>query len=215
VTSTQAQQQPDARVDLYWLPLGAGDASHAVRWSGRVYEAVVARHQRRDVRDLYHSALEVRLGDQRFVIEMAPVWRNKQAARGVVGEGAVGLPWLGRSRLFRYEVRRWRDGAIPDIAEAVASPQRLSADPAKARRVLDLVAAFPTVTWGRDELGTGEMWNSNSLIAWLLARSGHDAGLVRMPTHGRAPGWSAGLVVAARQEDPARAPQPAPLAGAR
>jgi hypothetical protein len=66
--------------------------------------------------------------------------------------------------------------------------------------VLDLVPAFPTVTWGRDEFGAGEMWNSNSLIAWLLARSDHDTRLVGPPGRGRgrAPGWPAGLVVAAR-----------------
>ena len=57
--------------------------------------------------------------------------------------------------------------------------------------------AFPTFTWGRDELGTGEMWNSNSLIAWLLARRGLQADLVSLPADGRAPGWSAGLVAAA------------------
>jgi hypothetical protein len=116
----------------------------------------------------------------------------------------VGLPWLGRSRLFRYEVRRWRNGIIPDIAEAVASPQRLSTDIVHAQRVLDLVPAFPTVTWGRDELDTGEMWNSNSLIAWLLARSGHQTEVVDPPAHGRAPGWSAGLVVATREDGTAR-----------
>jgi len=185
-----------ALVELYWLPLGAG-AVATVRWSGRVYEAIAARRDHRDACDLYHSALHVRLGDDHFAIEMAPVWGNRQPARGVVSEGAVGLPWLGRSRFFRYEVRRWRDGIIPDIAEAVASPQRLSADIAHARRVLDLVPGFPTLTWGRDELGTGEMWNSNSLIAWLLARSGDQADLVSLPADGRAPGWSAGLVAAA------------------
>jgi hypothetical protein len=42
------------------------------------------------------------------------------------------------------------------------------------------------------------MWNSNSLISWLLARSGHDTDTVGPPLHGRAPGWSAGLVAAAR-----------------
>jgi len=44
------------------------------------------------------------------------------------------------------------------------------------------------------------MWNSNSLIAWLLACSGHDSGAIDMPANGRAPGWSAGLTVAARQD---------------
>jgi len=110
---------------------------------------------------------------------MAPAWGNTERERGVVGEGPVGLPWLGRSRFFRYEIRRWRDGTIPDIAEAVASPQRLDTDVTRAGRLLDLVPAFPAATWGRDELQAGEMWNSNSLTAWLLARSGHRAGAVR------------------------------------
>lgn len=117
----------------------------------------------------------------RFVIEMAPAWGNEQADRGVVSEGSVGLPWLGHSRVFRYEVRRWRDGSIPDVSEAVASPQHLSSDVVRARRVLELVPTFPTATWGRDELQTGDMWNSNSLIAWLLARSGHDTDRLEPP----------------------------------
>jgi hypothetical protein len=188
-----------ASVDLYWLPLGAGDASRCVRWNGRIYEALAARHEHREARDLYHSALGVNLGSDRFVIEMAPVWGKKNVDRGVVSEGSVGLPGLGHSRFFRYEIRRWRNGTIPDVSEAIASPQRLSSDVVRAQRVLALVPAFPTVTWGRDELGTGDMWNSNSLIAWLLASSGHKTDLVKLPAAGRAPGWVAGLVVAARQ----------------
>jgi hypothetical protein len=109
-------------VELYWLPLGAGDASHCVRWNGRIFEAISARSHHRPACDLYHSALMVHLGGDHYTIEMAPAWGNKQAERGVVSEGAVGLPWLGRSRLFRYEIRRWRNGTIPDIGEAVASP---------------------------------------------------------------------------------------------
>ena len=187
-----------ARVELYWLPLGAGDASGCVRWNGRIFEAVAARRQHRRPCDLYHSALIVRLGGARYAIEMAPVWGRSEPGRGVVGEGPVGLPWLGRSRFFRYEIRRWRDGAIPDIAEAVDSPRNLHTDGGRAGRLLALVPAFPTVTWGRDELRAGEMWNSNSLIAWLLARSGHQAGTITTPARGRAPGWSAGLTVASR-----------------
>jgi hypothetical protein len=152
--------------------------------------------------DLYHSALAVQIDRDRFVIEMAPVWRDSAPDRGVVCEGPVGLSCLGRSRFFRYEVRRWRNGVIPDISEAVASPRRLSTDRELARRVLDLVPAFPTATWGGDELRAGEMLNSNSLVSWLLGRSGHDTGSIVMPFHGRSPGWSAGLVVAARDCDP-------------
>jgi hypothetical protein len=42
------------------------------------------------------------------------------------------------------------------------------------------------------------MWNSNSVIAWLLTRAGIDAGAIQPPQPGRAPGWRAGLVVATR-----------------
>lgn len=185
-------------VDLYWLPLGAGDPHPVVRWSGRVYEAVLARLEHRPVCRLYHSALQVRSHGERFVIEMAPVWLNQVPDRAITGQGAVGLAWLGRYRLFRYEVRCWRNGVIPDLALAVASPQRLSLSEFAAQRILDLVPNFPTVTWGRDDLHTGEMWNSNSLISWLLARSGHDLAAVHLPPRGRAPGWQAGLTVAAR-----------------
>jgi hypothetical protein len=204
-----------AGVDLYWLPLGAGGV-RLVRWSGRLFEAIAARHEHRRPGDLYHSALVVVLDGERYTIEMGPVWSLRQPDRGVVAEGAVGLPWLGHSRLFRYEVRCWRGGTIPDIGEAVASPQRISSDRRSARRVLDLAPTVPAVTWGRDELGTGEMWNSNSLISWLLVRSGHNPDAVALPDNGRAPGWSAGLVVAARQlaEDIAHtAREPAGVAG--
>jgi hypothetical protein len=204
MATAQAGQQGSAYVDLYWLPLGAGGV-RCVRWSGHLFESVAARHEHRRACDLYHSALEVQVGNDRSVIEMAPVWRNNEPDRGVVGEGAVGLPSLGHSRLFRYEIRRWRNGTIPDVVEAVASPQRLSTDIVHAQRVLDLVPAFPTVTWGRDELRTGDMWNSNSLISWLLTLSGHHADAVDLPPRGRAPGWSAGLVVAARKGNTAGA----------
>jgi hypothetical protein len=69
----------------------------------------------------------------------------------------------------------------PDIAEAVVSPPHLSTDLAQARRVLDLVPRFPAETWVRHELKAGEMCNSNSLTAWLLARSGHQMEAVGPP----------------------------------
>lgn len=118
----------------------------------------------------------------------------------MVAEGAVGSSWAARFRLFRYELRCWRDGVIPDLAEAVESPRRLTSDPRLSRRVLDLASSVPTPVWGRDELGTGEMWNSNSFISWLIARSGLDAESIPLPAGGRAPGWDAGLIVARRYE---------------
>ena len=190
-----------AAVDLYWLPLGAG--GHFVRLNGRIYEALVARFQRRPAYDLYHSALQVELPEAKFVIEQAPVhdWSGKD--RGVVAEGVVGSQWAGRFRIFRYEIRLWRGGHIPDVAEAVDSPRRLTNDEARGRRVLDAVRQIPTPVWGRDQLATGEMWNSNSVIAWTLARSGIDAESIQPPAGGRAPGWHAGLVVAERPNNAA------------
>lgn len=190
-------------IDLYWLPLGAG--GRWVRLNGRLFEAVTARREHRAVQDLYHSALEVRAGDHGFVIEMAPVWHTDAAGREVVCEGPVGTRWLGRSRLFRYEVRRWRDGRIPDVAEAVESPQRVSNDETQVAHLLEVLPAVPTLTWGRDELAAGDMWNSNSLTSWLLARTGHDMTTIDPPSGGRAPGWQAGLVLAAQQISTERA----------
>ena len=185
-------------VELYWLPLGAG--GHSVRLNGRVYEGVIAGLERRASCDLYHSALDVRAPSGRFVIEQAPIRDGKGADRGVVAEGAVGSRLARRFRIFRYEVRRWPNGVIPDAAEAVASPHLLTEDPTQAERLLDLVPHVPTPVWGRDELDAGEMWNSNSLISWLIARSGLDAKTIKPPVGGRAPGWDAGLVVARRQK---------------
>jgi len=193
-------EERETGVDLYWLPLGAG--GHSVRLNGRIYEAVVARLERRSPCDLYHSALIVRVPTGRFVIEQAPVRRDDGSQRGVVSEGAVGSRWASRFRIFRYELRCWRDGVIPDVAEAVESPQRLTNDAGLAQRVLDLAPSVPTPVWGRDELGAGEMWNSNSTIAWLLARSGLGVEATHPPAGGRAPGWRAGLVAAHRHETP-------------
>jgi hypothetical protein len=187
---------PRAAIDLYWLPLGAG--GHSVRLNGKVFEAIAARLSHRGRSDLYHSALIVNVTDGRFVIEQAPVKKDGEE-RGVVAEGPVGSRAAGRFRLFRYEVRRWRDGVIPDVEEAVESPQRISEDADVAECMLALVPDVPRVVWGRDELGAGEMWNSNSLTSWVLVRSGIDAERVPMPSHGRAPGWHAGIVVARRQ----------------
>ncbi len=182
-------------IDLYWLPLGAG--RHSVSFNGRVFEWFAARLEHRERCDLYHSALEVRVPEGRFVIEQAPAW-GERGERGVVSQGAVGMRMAGRLRLFRYEIRCWRDGVIPDIAEAVDSPQRLGDDVDRARRLLALVPQVPRPVWGRDELHAGEMWNSNSLISWLVVRSGLDVDSIRLPRRGRAPGWGAGIRVAGR-----------------
>ena len=188
----------DAGVEIYWLPLGAG--GRFVRWNGRAYEAIVAAHEHRPLRPLFHAALEIHLDGTRHVVEMAPVWNERSPLRGVVVEGPVGARRLGCLRAFRYEVRCWRDGRISDVAEAVDSPQQVSADHARAAAILRVVPTVPSLTWGRDEIGAGDMWNSNSLVSWALARSGHDMERITVPCGGRAPGWQAGLTLALRQE---------------
>ena len=185
---------PRARLDLYWIPLGAG--ASVVRVSGRTYEALAALVQRRPRRDLYHSALIASIGESATVIEMTPVPAGGEPQdRGVVGEGPVGLRLAGRFRIFRYEIRRWCSGVIPDLAYAVSSPVCITDDAAVVAQVLDLVPSVPTPVWGRDELGAGEMWNSNSVVSWLLAEAGLAEEARDPPGGGRAPGWLAGVDV--------------------
>ena len=132
------QTSRTAAVDLYWIPLGAG--GHSVRFNGRVFEAIEAARQHRKRCDLYHAALVIELDGDRYTIEIAPSPDADEASRGVVATGAVGSRYIGWLRLFRYEVRRWRGGSIPDLGEAVGGPCRVSSDPGVARRALELVA---------------------------------------------------------------------------
>lgn len=184
----------EARVDLFWLPLGA--EGWLVRCCGAAYERLAAAAAGREPLDLYHAALEVTTAEGRFAIELTPIRSGAGSECGVVGEGPVGSPLLRRLRLFRYELHAAPDGAIPDIAYAVESPRRVGRTENEARRVLDLLTSVPLLTWGRDELGLGEMWNSNSVVAWLLAGADLDLSEAGPPRHGRAPGWRAGIEAA-------------------
>ena len=189
--------EPSPRLDLYWIPLGAG--ARVVRTCGKGYEALVARLQHRPPCDLYHAALVAHTAVGRYSIEITPVPDDVgREQRGVVGDGPVGSRVLGRFRLFRYELRRWRDGVIPDLDFAVASPVLISEDAETVGHALELVALVPTPVWGRDELRAGEMWNSNSVISWVLDRAGVIERAGFPPGGGRAPGWDAGIVVARR-----------------
>jgi hypothetical protein len=183
-------------IDLYWLPLGAGGCF--VRFNGRVYELLHAFLQRRPRCDLYHSALVVTVPQGRFVIENAwPIPDGDSASRGVTVEGPVWSRRLGRFKAFRYEVRRWLDGTIADVDEAIESPLRVSNDETVARQLLALADSVPAHVWGRDELGVGEMWNSNSVISWLLTKAGVAAMEIPPPKGGRAPGWASGVAATA------------------
>jgi len=183
---------------LYWLPLGAGGVGF-VRFNGRLYEGIKARLEGRQPLDLYHTALEIRLPEGRFIVENA--WPSPDpdiASRGVAFEGPVFSHRLARYRSFRYEVRCWLDGVIADADEAVEIAL-LAEDADRARRLLEQVSAVPVMIWGRDQLRVGEMWNSNSVISYVLARDGFPVDSIHPPAGGRAPGWEAG-VIAARSE---------------
>jgi hypothetical protein len=185
-----------ASVRLSWIPVGAG--SPVVRASTVAWERLTARRDHRGPQTVCHAALEVALDGGRWTVEMAPAWSGPAGDHGVVVSGPVGLRGLDRWRWFRYDVRVWRDGTVPDLGYAVGGPVALSTDDGRAARLLGSGPRVPALTWGRDELGLGEMWNSNSVVAWLLATSGHDVAALGPPYGGRAPGWAAGLALAAR-----------------
>ena len=153
----------EARIDVWWLPVGAG--GHVVIHTSRWWELIQARKGRRAPRPLFHAALEVFVGDVPHLIEMAPAWGVPGPSRGVVATGPVGVRWLGRSRFFRSEVRCWADGILPDRASAVDSPVSFPLAEGEAQSLLSRVGTVPRLTWGRDTLGCGDMWNSNSLVS--------------------------------------------------
>jgi len=181
-------------VELFWIPLGA--AGHIVAHSGRAYEALRALLERRRPSRLLHAALLLRCEGELLGIEQAPAWGAAPGGRRVVAEGPVGLPCAGRLRLFRYEVRVLPGGGIPDLAEALAGPLVLAEEEARARQVLLALGAVPRLVWGRAPIRGGEMWNSNSVIAWTLERAGIDAARIEPPAGCRAPGWATGVELA-------------------
>jgi hypothetical protein len=65
------------------------------------------------------------------------------------------------------------------------------------------VHGVPRLVWGRRSQASTEMWNSNSVIAWTLVRSGLDAAAIAPPPGGATPGWAAGIEVAATERSPA------------
>ena len=64
--------------------------------------------------------------------------------------------WERRRAQDRY--RRWHDGVIPDVDQAVDSPVHLSSNAGDALRLLELVPDVPTLVWGRDELRWSQVW---------------------------------------------------------
>lgn len=185
----------DPYAALWWLPVGGG--GHVVVHTSRWWEAMVARRDHRPPQPLFHTALEVFATGSRHLIEMTPAFRQHTDPHAIVATGPVGSPVLGCTRLFRYQVRCWENGVIADRAVAVDAPQRIALTTDSACAVLTHVHTVPTLTWGRDVFGIGDMWNSNSVISWLLCTAGIDASTIAPPAAGRAPGWASGIAAAA------------------
>lgn len=183
-----------AELRLWWLPVGAG--GHVVVHTSRWWERTQALLEHRAPQPLFHSALILASGGVEYVIEMAPAWGRHNPSRGVVATGPVGLALLGRSRLFRYEVRCWPDGILPDRRYAAGKPVDLPLCAGDASSLLQRVPSVPRYIWGRKAAGSRDMWNSNSLTSWLLQGAGIDAGDIHPPNGGRAPGWAAGIAAA-------------------
>ncbi|MEZ0447514.1 hypothetical protein [Cellulomonas sp. ICMP 17802] len=181
---------PDGRVSVVWALVGEG--GHVVRRTSHWWEVAVAARQHRPPRALYHAALELVVDDEVVVLEMTPRWgRAAAGAREVVATGPVGARWLGRSRLFRYEVRFTRPGTPADPGATV-----VGRGPEAVAAVLAAAPGVPRLTWGRQVRSARDMWTSNSVVSWVLA----DVGLLGdlgPPGSGLAPGWDAGVAVRA------------------
>ncbi len=159
-----AQQRAPASVDLYWLPLGAG--GRVVRWCGRLYESWAAWREHRDRAALFHAGLMLRLDDTAFAVEMGPVWNVTEPDRGVLLEGPSARGGSAVSGLPATRCGAGRAATFPDLARR-CDPVRTTHEPGTvAGRPGRAPAAAAAHTWGRDELGAGEMWNSNSAVAW-------------------------------------------------
>jgi hypothetical protein len=112
-----------------------------------------------------------------------------QAAEVLVVAPALPIPgerWIidldARRARARANLTSWTDA----LGDEAASVQGESAHPGLGAR---------RASRGRDV-------NSSSVIAWVIARGGIDAGSIEPPSGGHAPGWHAGLIVAARDGGP-------------
>ena len=83
----------------------------------------------------------------------------------------------------------------PDRDQAAGGPQILSDDLRTAHRLLQMVGSVPALIWGRDQC-VEDMWNSNSVIPWLLTEADSQSKHLVHRAGGRAPGWQAGIAVA-------------------
>ena len=190
--------RPVATVVVYWIPLGAGVVGcphqrQAVRGGvgdpprARTCRSTTPPSRSRSRKDASSSRWHP--------------WPTLTASAAAPSEQGRSVPG-GRGGCGSFATRSAAGATAcfqtPPLLSVV--PSSWPRTPRVARRLIELVPTVPTPTWGRDELSTGEMWNSNSVTSWLLARSGVEVGGLGPPDGGRGPGWDAGLAVAARSD---------------
>ena len=134
-----------------------------------------------------------------------PIPDENGASRGAVVEGPVFSRTFSAWRGLRHEVCVWRDGTIFDAGWAVESPQCVTSGAHVARRAIELASQVPARVSGRDEAGVGDIWNSTSVVSWILAPAGLDMDGIRPPARGAAPRWHAGFALARRFAEDRRA----------
>ena len=163
------------------------------------WEALEAARARRPRGVLYHSALKLGLdGEGVSTLELTPAFVASPVP--ALMTGPVGARPAGRFKLFRYELRLVPGAALPDETWAVGEPIRLADERTTVERIVEFASMVPAYTWGRRVKGTAEMWTSDSVVSWLLAKAGLEPRDARAPADGRAPGWTAGVEVARRTE---------------
>jgi hypothetical protein len=117
-----------ARVNLYWLPLGAG--GHSVRLNGRVFEWFAARFEHRDRSDLVGCANSVPCPDLpicreiEFTNPTAPTAATTRAAPGACPRASTFF--MGDNRSQSWD-SRW-SGTVPchDLIGNVVEIKRAS-----------------------------------------------------------------------------------------
>lgn len=189
----------DVVARVRWAPVGAG--GRVARCTSAWWERTVAAREHRAPQVLVHALLEVVVDGAPRTIDMSPTWGKAVTRRHVITVGPVGSRILRWCPMFRYELRVVLE---PDTSSEVL---QVSDDFQLSGRVFEDLADVPAYTWGRDEGGAGEMWTSNSVVAWLLERS--DVSPIEPPAGHRAPGWNAGALLARSRPQQTTARRPA------
>jgi hypothetical protein len=162
------------------------------------WERLRALKAGRSPRELLHVALEVQLDSStKFVIELVPAgFGPARTSTGVVGNGPILSRALGWMRMFQYEIRRWKNGVVEAKDKSTRPPSTYVITRDQALQIIDGASRAPRHPWGQDVLGNGDMWNSNSLVSFVLVSAGMDPAAIEPPASADWPGWDTGVALA-------------------